>query len=223
MLYTFREKWGKQLHTRRTGLPTRLEHVLIPGVDFGLVLFTSDRGITPAAAAKLADDHGFSTFYVPEHTHIPVKRAAAHPTTGDETLPDDRYMRTLDPWPKPVQAHIPILVSAAGTEKNFKRVPPTAGSPPRVKSPSTTPSTCCTTPGPASGRGGAPQIVALDVRPDPDKLARWRELGVTEVLFGLRRGRGGRLCGAVGRQAGRPGVAAVGCRSRTAFLIHTTK
>ena len=67
-------------------------------MDYGLVLFTSDRGITPAAAAKLADDHGFQTFYVPEHTHIPVKREAAHPGTGDETLPDDRYMRTLDPW-----------------------------------------------------------------------------------------------------------------------------
>lgn len=67
-------------------------------MEHGLVLFTSDRGITPAAAAKLADEHGFTTFYVPEHTHIPVKREAAHPTTGDESLPDDRYMRTLDPW-----------------------------------------------------------------------------------------------------------------------------
>ncbi|HSZ29741.1 MAG TPA: TIGR03619 family F420-dependent LLM class oxidoreductase, partial [Pseudonocardiaceae bacterium] len=67
-------------------------------MDYGLVLFTSDRGITPAAAATLADDHGFHTFYVPEHTHIPVKRQAAHPTTGDASLPDDRYMRTLDPW-----------------------------------------------------------------------------------------------------------------------------
>ncbi|MDT5005440.1 MAG: hypothetical protein QOJ24_2616, partial [Mycobacterium sp.] len=79
-------------------LPARLEHVLILGMDYGLVLFTSDRGINPAAAAKLADEHGFTTFYVPEHTHIPIKREAAHPTTGDESLPDDRYMRTLDPW-----------------------------------------------------------------------------------------------------------------------------
>ena len=53
-------------------------------MDYGLVLFTSDRGIKPAAAAKLADDHGFKTFYVPEHTHIPIKREAAHPTTGDD-------------------------------------------------------------------------------------------------------------------------------------------
>ncbi|MDQ6642302.1 MAG: LLM class F420-dependent oxidoreductase [Actinomycetota bacterium] len=64
----------------------------------GIVLFTSDRGITPAQAAKAAEDAGFDTFYVPEHTHIPVRRTAAHPGTGDETLPDDRYARTLDPW-----------------------------------------------------------------------------------------------------------------------------
>ena len=37
----------------------------------------------------------------------------------------------------------------------------------------------------AAGRDGAPQIVALDFKPDPEKLAHWRELGVTEVLFGL--------------------------------------
>ncbi len=64
----------------------------------GIVLFTSDRGITPAQAAKAAEKRGFDTFYVPEHTHIPVKREAAHPGTGDATLPDDRYKRTLDPW-----------------------------------------------------------------------------------------------------------------------------
>lgn len=64
----------------------------------GLVLFTSDRGITPAALGAAAEERGFDTFYVPEHTHIPVKREAAHPGTGDESLPDDRYLRTLDPW-----------------------------------------------------------------------------------------------------------------------------
>ena len=37
----------------------------------------------------------------------------------------------------------------------------------------------------AAGRDGAPQIVALDFKPIPEKLARWAELGVTEVLFGL--------------------------------------
>ena len=64
----------------------------------GIVLFTSDRGIAPTTLAAAAEDRGFDTFYVPEHTHIPVRRDAAHPGTGDETLPDDRYLRTLDPW-----------------------------------------------------------------------------------------------------------------------------
>jgi len=63
----------------------------------GIVLFTSDRGIAPAVLAKAAEDRGFDTVYVPEHTHIPVRRDALHPTGGEE-LPDDRYLRTLDPW-----------------------------------------------------------------------------------------------------------------------------
>jgi probable F420-dependent oxidoreductase len=65
---------------------------------YGIVLFTSDRGITPAGAAQAAEDRGFDTFYVPEHTHIPVRREALHPGTGTAELPDDRYARTLDPW-----------------------------------------------------------------------------------------------------------------------------
>lgn len=63
----------------------------------GIVLFTSDRGVTPADAARAAEERGFDTFYVPEHTHIPARRDALHPT-GGEDLPDDRYSRTLDPW-----------------------------------------------------------------------------------------------------------------------------
>ena len=65
---------------------------------YGVVLFSSDRGITPARAARAAEAAGFDCFYVPEHTHIPVRRAAAHPRTGTADLPDDRYLRTLDPW-----------------------------------------------------------------------------------------------------------------------------
>ncbi len=75
----------------------------------GIVLFTSDRGIAPAAAAKAAEERGFDTFYVPEHTHIPVRRDALHPTGGEE-LPDDRYTRTLDPW-------VSLATAAAVTER----------------------------------------------------------------------------------------------------------
>jgi probable F420-dependent oxidoreductase len=65
---------------------------------FGVALFTSDRGIAPARAAAAVEERGFDAFFVPEHTHIPVRRTAAHPLTGDASLPDDRYTRTLDPW-----------------------------------------------------------------------------------------------------------------------------
>ena len=278
-------------------------------MDYGLVLFTSDRGIAPAAAAKLADDHGFTTFYVPEHTHIPVKRQAAHPTTGDESLPDDRYMRTLDPWvsawaprrghlagaavdgggaarrtrpdhpgqidrharpplrragsasasdsvgtqtnsptttcrpaggapccastskpcarcgprkkpsydgefvnfgpswawPKPVQSHIPVLVGAAGTEKNFKWIARTADG--WITTPRDfdidEPVKLLQDTWAAAGRDGAPQIVALDFKPDPDKLARWADLGVTEVLFGLPDKSDAEVAGYVERLAGK--------------------
>lgn len=64
----------------------------------GIVQFTSDRGPAPAVVAAAAEECGFSTFYVPEHTHIPVRREAAHPGTKTSELPDDRYLRTLDPW-----------------------------------------------------------------------------------------------------------------------------
>ncbi|WP_333619469.1 LLM class F420-dependent oxidoreductase [Dietzia sp.] len=66
-------------------------------MDFGITLFTSDRGPRPEKLAAHAESLGFSSFYVPEHTHIPVDREALHPTGGKE-LPDDRYRRTLDPW-----------------------------------------------------------------------------------------------------------------------------
>ncbi len=66
-------------------------------MDLSVVLFTSDRGITPAEAARAAEAAGFHAFYVPEHSHIPTSRDSDHPGTGGE-LPDDRYLRILDPW-----------------------------------------------------------------------------------------------------------------------------
>ncbi|HVV14078.1 LLM class F420-dependent oxidoreductase [Amycolatopsis sp.] len=255
----------------------------------GIVLFTSDRGIAPAAAAKAAEEAGFDSFSVPEHTHIPVKREAAHPRTGDATLPDDRYLRTLDPWvalgtaasvtsrirlctavalpvehdpitlaktiasldhlsggrvtlgvgfgwnvdeltdhgvprgrrrtmlreyleamrtlwtdeeacyegefvkfgpswawPKPIGT-VPVVVGAAGTEKNFTWIACSADG-------------WLTTPmeddvsakiallrekWQEAGREGEPDVVALAGRPEPETLSRWADAGVTEVLFGL--------------------------------------
>src|SRR3954454_4899236 len=66
-------------------------------MDLSVVLFTSDRGITPADAARAAEAAGVRGFYVPEHSHIPTSRDSAHPGTGGEN-PDDRYLRIDHPW-----------------------------------------------------------------------------------------------------------------------------
>ena len=90
-------------------------------------------------------------------------------------------------FPKPVQAHVPVLVGAAGTEKNFKWIARSADG--WITTPRDfnidEPVKLLQDTWAAAGREGAPQIVALDFKPDPEKLAHWRDLGVTEVLFGL--------------------------------------
>jgi probable F420-dependent oxidoreductase len=256
----------------------------------GVVLFSSDRGITPARAAQAAEAAGFDCFYVPEHTHIPVRRESPHPRTGTAELPDDRYLRTLDPWvslsmaaavtstirlgtavalpaehdpitlaktvatldhlsggrielgvgfgwntdeladhgvaparrrtvlreylaamralwsedeasyagefisfgaswawPKPAQRRVPILLGAGGSERTFAWIARSADG-------------WLTTPGEAdldakvallarawvdAGRAGRPRITVLAGRPDPELLAHWAEIGVTEVAFGM--------------------------------------
>ena len=92
---------GREAHRRaRQGATARAatRRLKEQGMRHGVVLFSSDRGITPAHAAAAAEAAGFACFYVPEHTHIPVRRDAVHPGTGTAELPDDRYLRTLDPW-----------------------------------------------------------------------------------------------------------------------------
>ncbi|EGD56583.1 LLM class F420-dependent oxidoreductase [Gordonia neofelifaecis] len=260
-------------------------------MKFGVSLFTCDRGITPADAARAAEDNGFDTIYVPEHTHIPVVRSSNHPATGDETLPDDRYLRTLDPWvalgtaasvteriglgtsvalplehdpitlaktvatldhlsggrvtfgvglgwnmeeladhgvptnkrrtvlrdyltamqalwtqeeaehdgpfvkfgpswawPKPIQQPRPdILLGAGGTETNFKWI--AASGDGWI----TTPIEEAIDEGIVrltelwneAGRSGAPRVIVLADTPDPDRLAHWKSIGVSEVVFGL--------------------------------------
>lgn len=278
----------------------------------GVVLFTSDRGITPARAAQAAEAAGFDCFYVPEHTHIPVRREALHPGTGTSELPDDRYMRTLDPWvalsmaaavtstirlgtavalpaehdpitlaktiasldhlsggrvtfgigfgwnadeltdhgvpagqrrtvarehleamralwsqeeasyqgkfigfgaswawPKPVQQPLPVLVGAGGTEKTFAWIARSADG-------------WVTTPGETgldekvtrlreawreAGREGQPRVTVLAGKPDPDALAHWDEIGVTDLAFGMPDRSPDEVVGYLGRLAGKLGLA----------------
>lgn len=58
---------------------------------FGLCIALTDRSIRPDAMARLAEDAGFESLFVTEHTHVP-----SAPQHGGGALPD-AYRRTLDP------------------------------------------------------------------------------------------------------------------------------
>lgn len=66
------------------------------GLEIGLTLFATDRSMDLVALAREAESRGFSSLYVPEHTHIPTSRITP-PPTGEAELAEE-YRRTLDPF-----------------------------------------------------------------------------------------------------------------------------
>ncbi len=61
----------------------------------GVTAFLTDRSLSPADLARAAEDRGFASLYLPEHTHLPL-RAAQPPAPVGGVSPDD-YRRSLDP------------------------------------------------------------------------------------------------------------------------------
>ncbi|WP_431901012.1 TIGR03619 family F420-dependent LLM class oxidoreductase [Nonomuraea sp. bgisy101] len=70
----------------------------------GVTMFSTDLAMPVADLARAAEERGFSSLYLPEHTHIPVSRRTP-PPTGTPQLAEE-YRRTLDP--------LVALASAAG-------------------------------------------------------------------------------------------------------------
>lgn len=64
-------------------------------MNYGVTLFATDRTMPVHELAVAAEERGFHSVYVPEHTHIPVSRETP-PATGTDEL-DEGYLRTLDP------------------------------------------------------------------------------------------------------------------------------
>ena len=62
-------------------------------MKFGLALFATDQSISAVEAAVTAEQRGIESFWLPEHSHIPVKRVSPWP--GGADLPE-RYKRTYD-------------------------------------------------------------------------------------------------------------------------------
>ena len=64
-------------------------------MDIGVLMFPTDESISPAELAKAAEERGFESMWVPEHTHIPASRKSPWP--GGPELPRF-YSRTYDPF-----------------------------------------------------------------------------------------------------------------------------
>lgn len=69
---------------------------MVGRMRIGVTIFTTDQAIGPAELARAVEARGFSSLYVPEHTHIPTSRLSP-PPTGEDVLAEE-YKRTLDPF-----------------------------------------------------------------------------------------------------------------------------
>jgi probable F420-dependent oxidoreductase len=64
-------------------------------VDFGVSYFPTDEVIEPALLARMAEERGFESVFVTDHTHIPASRETPYPAGGE--LPRE-YFRIYDPF-----------------------------------------------------------------------------------------------------------------------------
>ena len=63
-------------------------------MKFGLGIFPTDRSMSPVELALAAEAAGFESFWVPEHTHIPLSE---HHFPGGQPVAE-MYKRSLDPF-----------------------------------------------------------------------------------------------------------------------------
>ena len=76
-------------------------------MDFGISWFATDEVIQPDEMGPMAEERGFESLFVPEHTHIPASRATPYPA-GTE-LPSE-YWHLYDPF-------VALATIAARTER----------------------------------------------------------------------------------------------------------
>ena len=63
---------------------------------FGITCFLTDRDMAPSELARAVEERGFTSLYLTEHTHLPV-RADTPPALVEGVRIDD-YKRSLDPF-----------------------------------------------------------------------------------------------------------------------------
>lgn len=79
-------------------------------MDFGLTFFPTDESISPAELAAAAEERGFESIWLAEHSHIPVSLATPGPPgPGEVGLPRE-YYAVADPF-------VSLAMAAATTKK----------------------------------------------------------------------------------------------------------
>src|SRR3954468_1506430 len=76
-------------------------------MDFGVSYFPTDESVEPAELARMAEERGFESVFVTEHTHIPASRETSYPAGGE--LPRE-YWRIHDPF-------VALTTMASATER----------------------------------------------------------------------------------------------------------
>ena len=76
-------------------------------MDFGVSCFPTDESVEPATLARMAEERGFESVFVTEHTHIPASLETSYPAGGE--LPRE-YWRIYDPF-------VALATMAAATER----------------------------------------------------------------------------------------------------------
>ena len=76
-------------------------------MHLGVFMFATDYAIRIDELARAAEDRGFESLFVPEHTHIPVSRKTPFPAGGP--LPEE-YWHTHDPF-------VSLMAAAAATKR----------------------------------------------------------------------------------------------------------
>src|SRR6476661_3878878 len=76
-------------------------------MHIGICMFATDYAIRADELARAAEERGFESLWVPEHTHIPTSRRTPFP--GGAQLPKE-YSHTYDPF-------VSLMAAAAATRR----------------------------------------------------------------------------------------------------------
>jgi probable F420-dependent oxidoreductase len=76
-------------------------------MDAGVAIFLTDETVRPDEVARMTEERGFDSLWVPEHTHMPAVRSSPFPPGGP--LPRE-YARMLDPF-------VALTAAAAATQR----------------------------------------------------------------------------------------------------------